>query len=145
EARRSVHLDPRYRFDSLVVGSANRLAVAAARAVAESPGAVYNPLFVYGPSGLGKTHLLGSIGQLAQRLQPALSVEYVTLVDFVEQYLAAVAAGETDAWASRLQQVNVLLIDDIQFLTGRRETQSELLRLFASMQQGNRQLVLTSD
>ena len=140
-----MQLDQRYRFENLVVGSANRLAVAAARAVAESPGTVYNPLFVYGGSGLGKTHMLGGIGQLASRLQPGLSVEYVTLVDFVEQYHAAVAAGETDAWAARWQQVNVLLIDDIQFLTGRRETQSELLRLFTAMQQDDRQIVLTSD
>lgn len=138
-------LDQRYRFENLVVGSANRLAVAAARAVAESPGAVYNPLFVYGSSGLGKTHLLGGIGQLATKLQPALSVEYVTLVDFVELYHAAVAGGETDAWAGRWQEVNLLLIDDIQFLTGRKETQTELLRLFSAMQQQSHQLVLTSD
>jgi chromosomal replication initiator protein DnaA len=140
-----VQLDQRYRFENLVVGSANRLAVAAARAVAEAPGTVYNPLFVYGGSGLGKTHLLGGIGRLATKLQPQLSVEYVTLVDFVEQYHAAVATAATDAWAARWQSVNLLLIDDVQFLTGRRETQTELLRLFASMQQSDRQLVLTSD
>ena len=140
-----MRLDQRYRFDNLVVGTANRLAVAASRAVAEAPGTVYNPLFIYGPSGLGKTHLLGGIGQLTIRLQPKLNVEYVTLVDFVEQYLAAVAAGDTDSWAAHWQAVNVLLIDDIQFLTGRKETQSELLRLFAAMQQDDRQLVLTSD
>ncbi|HKS06566.1 MAG TPA: DnaA/Hda family protein [Gemmatimonadaceae bacterium] len=140
-----MRLDQRYRFENLVVGSANRLAVAAARAVAEAPGTVYNPLFVYGGSGLGKTHLLGGISQLAEKLQPNLSVEYVTLVDFVELYHAAVAAGETEAWTSRWQEVNVLLIDDIQFLTGRKETQAELLRLFTSMQQLEHQLVLTSD
>jgi chromosomal replication initiator protein len=140
-----MRLDQRYRFENLVVGSANRLAVAAARAVAEAPGTVYNPLFVYGGSGLGKTHLLGGIAQLAEKLQPNLSVEYVTLVDFVELYHAAVAAGETEAWTGRWQEVNVLLIDDIQFLTGRKETQAELLRLFTSMQQLQHQLVLTSD
>jgi chromosomal replication initiator protein DnaA len=140
-----VQLDQRYRFENLVVGSANRLAVAAARAVAEAPGTVYNPLFVYGGSGLGKTHLLGGIGQLVHRLQPSLRVEYVSLVDFVEQYHAAVAAGETDAWAARWQEVNVLLVDDIQFLAGRTETQNELLRLFAALQQNDRQIVLTSD
>ena len=138
-------LDQRYRFENLVVGSANRLAVAAARAVAEAPGTVYNPLFVYGGSGLGKTHLLGGIARLAEKLQPDLGVEYVTLVDFVELYHAAVAAGETDAWTGRWQDVKVLLIDDIQFLTGRKETQTELLRLFTSMQQLDHQLVLTSD
>jgi len=135
----------RFRFDNLVVGQANRLAVAAAQAVVESPGTVYNPLFIYGASGLGKTHLLGAIEQLSRQVQPGRTIEYVTLVEFVEQYHAAVAAGETDAWAERTQQIHMLLIDDIQFLTGRRETQAELLRLFVSMQRDDRQLVLTSD
>ncbi len=140
-----MRIDQRYRFDNLVVGPANRLAVAAARAVAEKPGTVYNPLFIYGASGLGKTHVLGAIGEQVLRLHPEVRVEYATLAEFVEQFHAAVAAGTTDAWAARWQRVNVLLVDDTQFLTGRRETQSELLRLFTSMQQGGRQLVLTSD
>ena len=140
-----MQLDNRYRFETLVVGSANRLAVAAARAVAEAPGTVYNPLFVYGASGLGKTHLLGGIGQLARALHPNLTVEYVTLVDLVEQHHAAVAQGATDSWTARWTDVGVMLIDDLQFLTGRRETQTELLKLFASMQQRTRQLVMTSD
>jgi chromosomal replication initiation ATPase DnaA len=140
-----VRLDERLRFSTLVVGSANRLAVAAARAVAEAPGRVYNPLFVYGASGLGKTHLLGGIAEMAVRVQPALVVEYVTVMDFVEQFHAAIAAGEAPAWAARWQRVDLLLIDDIQFLTGRRETQSELLRLFTAMQANEKQIVLTSD
>lgn len=140
-----MRLDERFRFETLVVGAANRLAVTAARAVAESPGQVYNPLFIYGASGLGKTHLLGGIGQLAQDLHPSSTVEYVSLVELVEQYHAAVAAGDTSAWGNRWREANVLLIDDVQFLTGRRETQAELLRVFAAMQQQDRQLVLTSD
>ncbi len=140
-----LQLDDRLRFATLVVGSANRLAVAASRAVAETPGRVYNPLFIYGASGLGKTHLLGGIAELAARLDPGLVIEYVTVLDFVERLHAAVAAGGTAAWAARWQRVDVLLIDDVQFLTGRRETQSELLRLFAWMQEGNKQIVMTSD
>jgi chromosomal replication initiator protein len=139
--------DPRIEsgFDTFVVGAANRLAVAAARAVSESPGNVYNPLFVYGDSGLGKTHMLQGIAQLSQQMQPRLVVRYAPLVDLIDEYHAAVAHGKTDAWAAEWQRPDLVLIDDIQFLTGRRETQSELLRLFTWMQQHDRQLVLTSD
>ena len=138
-------LDARFRFDSLVVGAGNRLAVAAARAVAESPGAVYNPLFIYGGTGLGKTHLLGSVGRLAEALQPGIEIEYLSLDEFVEQLHAAVSAGQMGAFARRYERVGVLLIDDAQFLTGQRETQAELLRLFERMQAGGKQIVLTSD
>ncbi|HYV96719.1 MAG TPA: DnaA/Hda family protein [Gemmatimonadaceae bacterium] len=132
-------------FDTLVVGAANRLAVAAASAVAESPGQVYNPLFIYGDSGLGKTHILHAIaGHVRARSRDAL-VEYVTLVDLIDAYHAAVAAGTMDQWAAGQQQLHVLLVDDIQFLTGRRETQTDLLRLFSAMQDEGRQIVLTSD
>lgn len=137
--------ESRFRFDNYVVGSANRLAVAAARAVAESPGAIYNPLFIYSSSGLGKTHLMGAIGHLAQQLNPELEIDHVTLDDFVEQLHAAVSAGETESFKRRYQNVDLLLLDDVQFLTGRRETQSELLRLFHALQSGGRQVVLTSD
>lgn len=140
-----MQLDQRFRFETLVVGSANRLAATAARAVAESPGTGYNPLFVYGASGLGKTHLLGGIGQIARSLHPSLRVEYVTLVELIDQYHSAVAQGDTASWTERWRDVGLTLIDDIQFLTGRRETQTELLRLFTTLQQQNRQVVLTSD
>jgi len=140
-----VQLDARLRFDSLVVGAGNRLAVAAARAVAESPGAVYNPLFIYGGTGLGKTHLLCAVGHLAAALQPQLEVEYLSLDEFVEQLHASVSAGQMDAFSRRYERVGLLLIDDVQFLTGRRETQAELLRLFERMQAAGGQVVLTSD
>ncbi|HEY2850397.1 MAG TPA: DnaA/Hda family protein [Gemmatimonadaceae bacterium] len=140
-----MQLDPRLRFDSLVVGAGNRLAVAAARAVAESPGAVYNPLFVYGATGLGKTHLLSAVGHLTAALQPQLEVEYLSLDEFVEQLHAAVSAGQMDSFSRRYERVGLLLIDDAQFLTGRRETQAELLRLFEHMQAMGGQVVLTSD
>jgi chromosomal replication initiator protein len=140
-----VQVDARFRFDNFVVGSGNRLAVAAARAVAESPGAVYNPLFMYSGSGLGKTHLMGAIGNHVQQKQKELHVEYVALDDFVEQLHAAIGTGETERFKQRYQRVDVLLLDDVQFLTGHLETQTELLRLLNAMQASGRQIVMTSD
>jgi len=141
----STPLNPRYRFDNYVVGAANKLAATAARAVAESPGAVYNPLFVYAGSGLGKTHLLMAIGHAAQEINPQVTVEYLTLDDFVEAFHAAIAAGQGDAYRRRYAEVGVLLVDDVQFLTHRREMQAELLRLTNTMLSSGRQIVLSSD
>jgi chromosomal replication initiator protein len=138
-------LNPLYRFDTLVVGAANRLAFTAAKAVAESPGTVYNPLFIYARPGLGKTHLLMGIGHAARAINPRLSVEYLTLDEFVESFHAAVAAGQGEAYRRRFSDVDLLLVDDVQFLTHRREMQAELLRLSDALQTTNRQIVLTSD
>jgi chromosomal replication initiator protein len=140
-----MRLDPRLTFERLVVGAGNRLAAAAARAVAEAPGITYNPLFIYGGSGLGKTHLLTAAGHRLQELQPAAEILAMTLDEFSEQWHAAVSAGETSAFTGRLAHVELLLFDDIQFLTGRREMQAELLRLFSAMQEAGRQIVCTSD
>ncbi len=140
-----MQVDARHRFENYVTGSANRLAVAAARAVAEQPGLTYNPLFVYSGSGLGKTHLMGAIGNLVLQRDPTLGVEYVTLEDFVEQHHAAIAANESERFKQRYGRVDVLLLDDMQFLTGRRETQTELLRLLNALQGTGRQVVMTSD
>ncbi|MBA3522178.1 MAG: ATP-binding protein [Gemmatimonadales bacterium] len=141
----TVTLNPLYRFETLVVGAANRLAVTAAKAVAESPGTVYNPLFIYARPGLGKTHLLMGIGHAARAINPRLAVEYLTLDDFVEAFHAAIAAGHGEAYRKRFLDVDVLLVDDVQFLTHRREMQAELLRLTDALQTANRQIVLTSD
>jgi chromosomal replication initiator protein len=138
-------LNPLYRFDTLVVGAANRLAFTAAKAVAESPGTIYNPLFIYARPGLGKTHLLMGIGHAARAINPRLSVEYLTLDEFVEAFHAAIAAGQGEAYRRRFIDVDLLLVDDVQFLTHRREMQSELLRLSDALQTANRQIVLTSD
>jgi chromosomal replication initiation ATPase DnaA len=138
-------LNPLYRFDTLVVGAANRLAFTAAKAVAESPGTVYNPLFIYARPGLGKTHLLMGIGHAARAINPRLSVEYLTLDEFVEAFHAAIAAGQGEAYRRRFIDVDLLLVDDVQFLTHRREMQAELLRLSDALQTANRQIVLTSD
>jgi len=140
-----VELDARYRFENYVVGSANRLAVSAARAVAQAPGAAFNPLFIYSGSGLGKTHLLLAIGHLARQLQPDLKVAYSTVDELVDELNASVASSAVDALRERYQNVSVLLLDDVQFLAGRRETQTEILRLFNGLQRGGRQIVLTSD
>jgi chromosomal replication initiation ATPase DnaA len=141
-----MHIDSKLRFDNFVVGSANRLAVAAARAVAESPGTIYNPLFMYSSSGLGKTHLMSAIGNhVGTKKGAGLVVELVTLDDFVEELHEAIANGKTDRFKTKYLQVGVLLIDDMQFLTGHKETQSELLRFFNALQADGRQIVMTSD
>lgn len=138
-----MQLDPKLRFDNFIVGSANRLAVAAARAVAETPGTAYNPLFMYSGSGLGKTHLMTAIGNhVAQR---RIRVAAVTLDEFVGELHEAIAAGATDAFTARYLGVGLLLLDDIQFLTARRETQTEVLRIFNALQSDGRQIVMTSD
>lgn len=137
--------DGRYRFQNFVVGAANRLAVSAARAVAQSPGAAYNPLFIYSNSGLGKTHLLLATGQLATELAPALRTSYVALGEMVDELHGAVAAGRVAEFRERFRDIDMLLLDDVQFLAGRRETQTELLRLFDVLRRGGRQLVLASD
>ena len=141
----TTQLNPKFTFETFVVGAANRLAVTAARTVAESPGSAYNPLFIYSGSGLGKTHLLMAIGASAKRLAPGLNVEYLTLDEWVEAFHAAIAAGQGDAFRRRFQTVDVLLVDDVQFLTNRREMQTELLRLSEALQTAGRQIVLTSD
>ena len=138
-------LDGRYRFESFVVGAGNRLAAAAARAVAEAPGAAYNPLVLYGAPGLGKTHLLGALGHLAQRLHPARTVRYQGVESLVTEYLQAVAAGQGDGFTRRVAMVDVLLLDDLQFLSGHHAIQAELLRLITTLQEAGHQLVMTSD
>ena len=138
-------LNPRFRFETFVVGPSNRLAASAAQAVAQAPGTAYNPLCIYGKSGLGKTHLLQAIGHGALGAQPSLRVRYLPLEEFVEQYPAAVAAAQADAFRQSVQETELLLIDDVQFLAKHREMQSELLRLSEALQVANRQLVLTSD
>ncbi len=140
-----MEMDARYRFDNFIVGSANRLAVSAARAVAQSPGATYNPLFIYSSSGLGKTHMMLAIANHALQLQPELRVEYSTVDEFVNELTEAVAVGSVESFRQRHQRTGMLLLDDVQFLAGRRETQSEMLRLFDALQRSGTQVVFTSD
>jgi chromosomal replication initiation ATPase DnaA len=140
-----LNLDPKLRFDNFIVGSGNRLAVAAARAVADAPGDVYNPLFVYAGSGLGKTHLMEAIGNEVTVSHPQKVVRAVTLDDVLSELHAAMAKGEADRLRQRYQSVGLLMIDDVQFLTGHAETQSELLRILNTLQAAGSQIVLTSD
>lgn len=138
-------LNPQSRFASFVVGSSNRLAATAAKAVAEAPGAAYNPLWFYAKPGLGKTHLLMAIGHEAQIIDPSRTVEYVTVDDFVEAYHAALAAGQAETYRRRFTEADLVLLDDAQLLTDQRELQSELLRLIDVLMASNRQIVLAGD
>ncbi|HEX7120156.1 MAG TPA: DnaA/Hda family protein [Longimicrobiales bacterium] len=140
-----LELDARFTFDTFIVGAANRLATAAARRVADSPGATYNPLFVYSASGLGKTHLVSAIGHHARRVYPEIQVVFDTLEQFMGDIMAAIEAGERDAFRTRVGDVGLLILDDVQFLAGRHRTQEELLRIWDAISARGGQVVLTSD
>jgi chromosomal replication initiation ATPase DnaA len=138
-------LDPRFTFDTFIVGAANRLAAAAAKRVATSPGTAYNPLFLYSASGLGKTHLGMAIGHHARRLHPETVVIYDTLEHLLGEIMAAIEAGERDAFRHRVRDAGLLILDDVQFLAGRRSAQDELLRAWDTLSLRGGQLVLASD
>src|SRR5690606_17777857 len=140
-----LELDPRFTFEALVIGAANRLAAAAARRVAESPGASYNPLFIYSASGLGKTHLINANGHYARRLHPYINVVYDSLEHFTSEITAAIEAGERDAFRQRVSGTGILLLDDVQFLAGQRRMQEELLRVWDALSSRGGQVVLASD
>lgn len=140
----SLDLDPRFTFDAFVVGPANRLAVAAARRVSDTPGTTYNPLFIYGGSGLGKTHLIGAIGHQSQRIH-GLTVLSDTVEHLVDLIHAAVEAGDHDALRKPLRDAGLLLLDDVQFLAGQRQIQEELLRAWDALAARGTQVVLASD
>lgn len=140
-----LELDPKFSFESFIVGPANRLASAASRRVAELPGKAYNPLFIYSASGLGKTHLITSIGHHARRLHPNLTIVYDTLEHFMEEAMSAVERGERDEFRNRVREIGLLMLDDVQFLAGRRGAQDELLRVLDALSSRGGQLVLASD
>ncbi|HKJ92105.1 MAG TPA: DnaA/Hda family protein, partial [Longimicrobiales bacterium] len=140
-----LELDQRFTFDAFVVGASNRLAAAAARRVAESPGTTYNPLFVYSASGLGKTHLLTAIGHHAATLHTGIAPLYDTLEHLMGELQASMKAGERDMLRTSLRDAGMLLLDDVQFLAGHRQTQEELLRAWDALSSRGGQVVLTSD
>lgn len=138
-------LDPRYTFDLFVVGKGNELAHAAAKAVADQPGTVYNPLFIYGGVGLGKTHLMQAVGQSVLARDPQKKVLYVTSERFTNEFIQAVSHGGGEKFKSFYRGVDVLLIDDIQFLAGKEGTQEEFFHTFNALHQAHKQIVVTSD
>jgi chromosomal replication initiator protein len=138
-------LNPKYLFETFVIGSSNRFAHAAAVAVAEAPAKAYNPLFIYGDSGLGKTHLLHAIGHYARNLYPSVRVRYVNSEEFTNDFINSIGEGRAGAFQRRYREVDVLLIDDIQFLQGKEQTMEEFFHTFNTLHNANKQVVLTSD
>lgn len=137
--------NPRYTFATFVTGTSNRFAQAAALAVAETPAKSYNPLFIYGSAGLGKTHLLQAISHYVNEHYPSFTVRYVSTEHFLNQYVDAIRTGEMPGFKRRYREVDVLLLDDIQFVEGKEGLQEELFHTFNTLHQSNRQIVLSSD
>ena len=138
-------LNPKYVFDSFVIGSSNRFAHAAAVAVAEAPAKAYNPLFIYGDSGLGKTHLLHAIGHYARRLYTGIRVRYVNSEEFTNDFINSIRDDEGASFKQLYRNVDILLIDDIQFLANKDATQEEFFHTFNALHNHNKQVVITSD
>jgi chromosomal replication initiator protein len=145
EAASRVALNPDYTFERFVIGPGNQLAHAAALAVAEAPGEAYNPLFLHGPPGLGKTHLLGSIANYLARHSSQLTVHYTTAESFTNEFVASLNGAAMDGFKERYRRADVLLIDDVQFLQGKARTADEFFHTFNALYEGGAQLVLTAD
>lgn len=138
-------INPNLTFDRFVIGQSNRFSHAAALAVAESPGMSYNPLFIYGSSGLGKTHLLHAIGNYVKETKKELRVKYVNSEEFTNDFINSIQINRSESFQQRYRNVDVLLIDDIQFLSGKEQTLEEFFHTFNSLHNGGKQIVITSD
>lgn len=145
DPNRETSLNPKYTFETFVIGSSNRFANGAAVAVAESPAKAYNPLFIWGGSGLGKTHLLHAAGNYAQQLQPGLRIKYVSSEEFTNDYINSVRDDRQESFKRRYRDLDVLMVDDIQFLEGKEGTQEEFFHTFNALHQADKQIILSSD
>jgi chromosomal replication initiator protein len=144
-SRGAVELNPNYTFERFVIGEGNRVAHAAALAVAETPSEAYNPLFLHGPPGLGKTHLLGAIANYLRVNAPGLSVRYTTAERFTNEFVGALRSSGAERFKSRHRDLDVLLVDDVQFLQGKQHTEEEFFHTFNALYEGGSQLVLSAD
>ncbi len=144
-ASKPSHLNPRFSFENFVVGPSNRFAFAAAQAVADNPGKAYNPLFIYGPVGLGKTHLMHAITQQAQKNHPGLKVHYTSSEQFTNELINSIRHRSAESFRQKYRTIDVLVIDDIHFIAGKESTQEEFFHTFNALHDSRKQIIICSD